>query len=216
MPVNAKIARHFSYGPVMTSAPVPPARHAHPSAAPLTTLLCAWRQGDRAAMDKVLREVHAELLRMASSRLRGSETPSLAADDLVSEALLRVLREPPAWESRGHFFGTLSMTMRSVLVDHVRARQADKRGGDWHRVTYTLSTHGEESWTADLLTLDALLTRLAAEDARAGEILQLTYFSGLQREEIATVLDVSVPTIDRELRFARAWLADQLGRSIEA
>ncbi|MEW6047842.1 MAG: ECF-type sigma factor [Bacillota bacterium] len=96
----------------MTSAPVPAARHAHPSAAPLTNLLSAWRQGDRSAMDQVLRGGHAELLRMASSRLRGSETPSLAADDLVSEPLLRVLLEPPAWESRGHFFVTLSTPLR--------------------------------------------------------------------------------------------------------
>lgn len=200
----------------MTPASFPSARPSPASVAPLTTLLGAWQQGDRVAMEQVLREVHGELLRMAGSRLRGSETPSLAPDDLVSEALLRVLQQPPEWESRSHFFGALSMTMRSVLVDHVRARQADKRGGGWQRVTYTVSSHGEESMAADLLTLDALLTRLTAEDQRAGEILQLTYFSGLQRDEIATVLDLSVPTIDRELRFARAWLADQLGRTIEA
>jgi len=182
----------------------------------LTTLLRAWQQGDRPAMEQLLREVHGELLRMAGSRLRGCETPSLAREDLVSEALLRVLQNPPDWQNRSHFFATLSMTMRSVLVDHARARQADKRGGGWQRVTYTLTAHGEESAVADLLTLDALLNRLGSEDQRAAEILQLTYFSGLQREEIAAVLDLSVPTIDRELRFARAWLAEQLGRSIEA
>jgi RNA polymerase sigma factor (TIGR02999 family) len=196
----------------MTSVPLP----APSGPAPLTTLLQAWQQGDRPAMERVLREVHAELLRMAGSRLRGGETPSLAREDLVSEALLRVLQSPPQWQNRSHFFATLSMTMRSVLVDHARSRQADKRGGGWQRVTYTLSAQGEESTVADLLTLDALLDRLAGEDRRAAEILQLTYFSGLQRDEIATVLELSVPTIDRELRFARAWLADQLGRPIEA
>ncbi|MBI3368932.1 MAG: sigma-70 family RNA polymerase sigma factor [Burkholderiales bacterium] len=162
--------------------------------------------------------VHAELLRMAGSRLRGGgdDAVSLASNDLVSEALLRVMAAPPDWNNRAHFFATLSMTMRSVLVDHARARQAQKRGGQWDRVTYTLSAIGEESMAADLLTLDALLRQLADEDERAAEILQLTYFAGLKREDIATVLGISVPTVDRELRFARAWLAEQLERGLEA
>jgi DNA-directed RNA polymerase specialized sigma24 family protein len=69
---------------------------------------------------------------------------------------------------------------------------------------------------AALLTLDALLRRLAGEEPRAAEMLQLTYFAGLQRHDIATVLDISVPTVDRELRFARAWLSEQLERDLEA
>jgi RNA polymerase sigma factor (TIGR02999 family) len=104
--------------------------------------------------------------------------------------------------------------MRSVLVDHARQRLADKRGGGLDRVTYTVSLAGEESMAADLLTLDRLLQRLQAEDPRAAEVLNLTYFAGLQREDIAQVLGVSVPTVDRELRFARAWLSEQLGRDI--
>lgn len=69
---------------------------------------------------------------------------------------------------------------------------------------------------ADLLTLDQLLRQLESEDPRAAQILQLTYFAGLQRHDIATVLGVSVPTVDRDLRFARAWLTQQLGRDLEA
>jgi RNA polymerase sigma factor (sigma-70 family) len=75
---------------------------------------------------------------------------------------------------------------------------------------------GEESIVADLLTLDQLLTQLAALDGRAAEVLQMTYFAGMERAEIATVLGVSVPTVDRELRFARAWLSEQLGRDLQA
>lgn len=184
----------------------------------ITRLLHAWQGGDNRAFADLMDSVHAELLRMAGSRLRGGgdDAVSLASNDLVSEALLRVMAAPPDWNNRAHFFATLSMTMRSVLVDHARARQAQKRGGEWDRVTYTLSAIGEESMAADLLTLDALLRQLAAEDERAAEILQLTYFAGLKREDIATVLGISVPTVDRELRFARAWLAEQLERGLEA
>lgn len=185
-------------------------------AAPLTLLLHAWQQGDGAALQRLMQSTHAELMRMAGSRLRGADGMTLSRGDLVNEALLRVLASPPQWQDRAHFFGTLSLTMRSVLVDHARARLAAKRGGDFERVTWTLSALGEESMAADLLTLDALLRQLAVQDPRAAEILQLTYFGGLQRQDIATVLGISVPTVDRELRFARAWLAEQLDRPLEA
>lgn len=182
---------------------------------PITQLLHAWQGGDRAAFGDLIGLVQAELRRMAASRLGGGETPSLAAGDLLQETLLKLMQSPPAWQDRAHFFGTVSMAMRSVLVDHARARQCDKRGGSWQRLTYTVSEHGEESNIADLLTLDALLTQLAKADPRAAEVLQLTYFGGLKREDIAAVLDLSVATVDRELRFARAWLATQLQRELE-
>ena len=190
------------------------------SDATVTRLLHAWRDGDRDAFARLVNQLEAELRRLAASRLRGAETPSLAAGDLLHEALLKLMERPPDWQDRGHFFATVSTAMRSVMVDHARARQADKRGGRgegaWQQVTFTLSAHGEDSWVADLLTLDQLLRRLQAEDERAHEVLQLTYFGGLQREDIAEVLGISVPTVDRELRFARAWLAEQLERPLEA
>jgi len=185
--------------------PSPPTRQ-------VTALLQAWQQGDAQAFSRLLGSVYDDLRRMALSRLRGGETPSLAADDLLNEALLKLMQAAPDWQNRAHFFACVSLAMRSVLVDHARARQADKRGGGWQRVTYTLSEVGEEEMAADLLTLDALLHQLQALDPRAAEVLQLTYFAGLERAEIATVLDVSVATIDRELRFARAWLAERLSR----
>ena len=183
---------------------------------PITQLLHAWQHGDRSAFGTLVAAVQAELRRMASSRLRGGETPSLGANDLLQETLLKLMQSPPDWQDRAHFFGTVSMAMRSVLVDHARARQTDKRGGQWQRLTYTVSEHGEESNIADLLTLDALLTQLARADPRGAEILQLTYFGGLKREDIAAVLGLSVPTVDRELRFARAWLARHLQRDLES
>jgi RNA polymerase sigma factor (TIGR02999 family) len=182
----------------------------------LTVLLQAWQRGDREAFAELIQHVHAELRRMAASRLRGGETPSLAAGDLLNETLVKLMEAPPAWQDRAHFFATVSRAMRSVLVDHARARQTDKRGGDWQRLGLTLSDLGEESNIADLLTLNQLLDQLAVLDPRAAEVLQLTYFGGLLRDEIATVLGLSVPTIDRELRFARGWLSAQLQRDLEA
>ena len=183
---------------------------------PLTMLLQSWQQGDREAFAQLIGHVHGELRRMAASRLRGGETPSLAAGDLLNETIMKLMEAPPAWQDRAHFFATVSRAMRSVLVDHARARQADKRGGAWHRLSFTLSGVGEDSNVADLLTLNQLLDQLAVLDPRAAEVLQLTYFGGLLRDEIATVLGLSVPTIDRELRFARAWLSAQLQRDLEA
>jgi RNA polymerase sigma factor (TIGR02999 family) len=182
--------------------------------APLTRLLHAWHAGDSAALGALLPQVHGELMRMAGSRLRAADGQTLSRGDLLHEALLKLMANPPPWQDRAHFFATVSLAMRSVLVDHARQRLADKRGGGLDRVTYTVSLAGEESMAADLLTLDRLLQRLQAEDPRAAEVLNLTYFAGLQREDIAQVLGVSVPTVDRELRFARAWLSEQLGRDI--
>lgn len=185
-------------------------------AEPLTALLQAWQQGDLSALERLIGHVHGELMRMAASRLRSSDGGTLSRGDLLNAALLRLIESPPAWEGRSHFFATVSLTMRSVLVDHARARLSSKRGGDAERVTWTLSSVGEESMAADLLTLDALLHQLERDDPRAAQILQMTYFAGLQRQDIATVLDVSLATVDRDLRFARAWLTRQLGRDLEA
>ncbi|HEY8880908.1 MAG TPA: ECF-type sigma factor [Roseateles sp.] len=179
---------------------------------PITQLLQAWRRGEKEALAQLLERVHAELLRMAASRLRGAETPTLAAGDLLNEALIKVIAAPADFADRAHFFATMARAMRSILVDHARARLANKRGGEWSRVTFTLSDLGEDSQIADLLTLDAALNRLDERDPRGAQVLQLTYFAGMQRSEIAEVLGLSVPTIDRELRFARAWLSQELQR----
>lgn len=181
-----------------------------PTGPALTELLKAWEQGDQGAFGSVMRHVNGELQRMALSRLRGADTPSLAAGDLLNEAVLKLMGTALNWRDRSHFFATVAVTMRSILVDHARARAADKRGGQWQRVTYTLANVGEESAVADLLT------RLESVDARAFEVLQLTYFGGPAREEIAALLELSVPTVDRELRFARAWLSAQLQRDLRA
>ena len=182
----------------------------------ITVLLNAWQHGDADAFARVVQAVHAQLLRLAASRLKGHDADTLAQGEVVNEAMLRLMRSPGAYPDRAHFFATVSLTMRRVLRDHARARLADKRGGDRVQVTLSSLAVGEESMAADLLTLDRLLDTLARNDPRAAQVMELTYFMGLQRQEIAELLGVSVPTVDRELRFSRAWLAEQLGRGLEA
>ena len=185
----------------------------------ITGWLAAWRGGDAQAMNQLLQRVRGELRRMAASRLRGHETPSLAADDLIQEALLRVLPHEGVWQDRAHFFGTLALAMRQVLVDHARARQAIKRGGSgdgdaWRRVTWSVSEHGEEALDLDLLHFDQLFRQLEKLDPRAARIVELAYFVGLPQADIGDVLAVSVATVERDLRFARSWLGAQLARDL--
>lgn len=181
------------------------------SQAELTVLLRAWRAGDAQAFESVARAVQAEMLRMAASRLSGHDQHTLAKGDVVNEMWLRLMRSDKHWDNRAHFFATAALTIRGVLTDHARARLADKRGGGRVQMTLTESALGEETMAADLLTLDRLLSQLQALDARAAAVVDMTYFTGLDREQIAEVLEVSLATVDRELRFARAWLGQRLG-----
>lgn len=176
----------------------------------LTTLLHAWRAGSGTAFASVIDQVYDQLRTIAAmrvSRSRGSIT--LSPTELLHEVLLKVAPAPMEWNDRAHFFASMSLAIRSVLVDHARARFADKRGGS-ERVHVTLTEGigvGEESVAADLLALEQALTQLEAMDPRCGQVLHLTYFGGLSREEVAAILNISVPTVARDLRFSRAWVA---------
>ena len=184
------------------------------SAAELTVLLQAWRDGNADAFEAVARAVQSDFLRMAASRLSGHDPSTLAKGDVVGEVWLRLMQSEKRWANRAHFFATAALTIRGVLTDHARARLADKRGGGRVRMTLTESAVGEESMAADLLTLDKLLSQLQTLDARAAAVVEMTYFTGLGREHVAEVLDVSLATVDRELRFARAWLSQRMGAEL--
>lgn len=179
----------------------------------LTTLLRDWRAGNDTARDRLLAEVYDTLRGMAAARMRragGAET--LQPTAVVNEALLRLLGKDTSWEDRAHFFALAALKMRAVLVDHARARAADKRGGDVALVTLS---HAEREAGQDaeveVLALHQAIERLAGHDQRAARALEMAYFGGMAQAEIACVLGVSVPTVERDLRFARAWLNRELG-----
>lgn len=177
----------------------------------ITVLLKAWQGGDRLAFQQLSAAVYEQLRDMARRRLAGErQVQTLQPTALVHEAFLRMVDAGVDWRDRAHFFATAALHMRSILVDHARARLADKRGGGALMVTLDERARQQEQAEADFLELDDALRSLEQEDPRTAKVIELTYFGGLKREEIAHVVDASVPTVDRCLRFGRAWLRQAL------
>lgn len=180
-------------------------------AAGLTELLQCWRNGEGAAFGEAFSLAYAELKQIAAQRLRQSGRHlTLTPTVLLHEAYLRVAQTPIDFKNRAHFFASMSLYIRSALVDHARARQASKRGGEGLRVSLSELKQGEDSMVAEILALDQALKRLELMDPRAGEVMHLTHFAGLDRLQITEVLGVSLASVDRDLRFARVWLRQEL------
>jgi RNA polymerase sigma factor (TIGR02999 family) len=174
---------------------------------PLTQWLQSWQQGNADAFAPVFEQAYAELRRIAAMRIaKVAGDATLTPTELLHEAVLRVLDGGVTWQNRAHFFASMSVYMRAVLVDHARARLSDKRGAGAVHVTLGGAEPGQESGIVDLLALDQALNQLEQLDARCSAVLHLTLFAGLPRNDIADVLKVSVQIVDRELRFAKSWL----------
>ena len=175
-------------------------------ASDLTTLLHAWRDGNDAAFGQLIDQVYEELKRIAARRLGQSSSATLMPTDLLHEALIGIMPTDMDFKNRAHFFATMSLAIRSILVDHARARGAHKRGGDMLRVTFTNVDVGEESQAMDLLAMDEALNQLEKMDPRCAQVMHLTYFAGLSRDDICALLNVTVRTVTRDLVFGRAWV----------
>jgi RNA polymerase sigma factor (TIGR02999 family) len=177
----------------------------------LTELLQSWRDGEGAAYQQIIHLAYAQLKQIAAQRLgQSGRELTLTPTELLHDALLRVAEAPRDWSSRAHFYASMSLFIRSTLVDYARARQALKRGEAVQHVSLSLIEDGEPAMAADLLALDQALERLRLLDRRGSEVLHLTYFAGLDRAQIAEVLGVSPSSVDRDLRFTRAWLREEL------
>ena len=136
---------------------------------------------------------------------------TLQATALVHEAYLRLVGEDkPSWNSRGHFFGAAAQAMRQILVDQARRKGSLKRGGDRRRIDLEVAEPAVVPPSVSILALDEALERLERDDPRKARIVMLRYFAGLTTKETAAALDVSVPTVEREWRFARTLLHTQL------
>lgn len=177
----------------------------------VTELLSRWRGGERDAMDELIPLVYEDLRRIADRRLR-AERPghTLAPTDLVHEAYGRLVAADVPWMDRVHFFAVAARTMRRILVDHARARSRRKRGGDAVRVTLDEQTPQDGADPETLLAVHQALGRLEGLDERKAAVLELRFFGGLSYDEVGAALSISAATVERDLRFARAWLQREL------
>ena len=182
-----------------------------PSRNDVTTLLRDWRAGDAGALEQLTPLVYDELRRLARIKMQGERPDhSLDPTGLVHEAFVRLVDVELTWQDRTHFLSVAAKLMRRVLVDHARARDAKKRGGDVVNVTLTGEHRAPELAVVDILALHQALERLEQMDERQARVVELHYFGGVGYPEIGTHLDVSQATVERDMRHARAWLRREL------
>jgi RNA polymerase sigma factor (TIGR02999 family) len=181
----------------------------------ITDLLRRWGEGDAGALDRLLPLMYDRMRQLAHQRLRTEPDASLNTTALVHEAYLKLVDSPRlTLHDRGHFLGLASRVMRHLLVDHARARRTAKRGLGAAPVPLEDVPWLPEDRVETVAELDEALKRLEAIDERRARILEQRYFGGLTLEETAEALNLSLATVKRELRSARAWLAIELQREL--
>ncbi|RLQ21205.1 sigma-70 family RNA polymerase sigma factor [Seongchinamella sediminis] len=178
---------------------------------PITRLLQQWRSGHVEALDQLTPLVYEELRLRARAAFRAeSKDHTLQPTALVHELYGRLAPANVNWQDRSHFYALCSRMMRRILVDHAKARNAAKRGGNSHHVSLDTEPSADSANHEDLLSLDRALEKLSSLDERKAELLDLQIFGGLTFRELEEVTGLSSSTLDRDLRFARSWLKTQL------
>ena len=187
---------------------------AMPEPGRVTQVLKAVEDGDPHAAEELLPCVYAELRTLARSLMaKAPPGNTLQPTALVHQAYLRIVdNQDPGWNSRGHFFAAAARAMRRILVEQARRKAAVKHGGGQRRVDSDDTDLRIEPPSEDVLALDEALERLSQLDERKARVVELRYLVGLDIAETAQVLGVSEPTVERDWRFARAFLYDQLER----
>ena len=195
-------------------------------AANITRLLQGWSAGDPQALDRLVPLVYDELQRLARRHMR-HERPNhtLQCTGLVHEAFMRMAASHAMqWATRAQFFGWASLTMRRILVDHSRRRNAERRGGGiaaqsldaLQEASGTPSGHPAEADAVSILKLDEALIRLARIDPRKSSVVEHRFFGGLSVEETAEAMNLSTATVKREWAAARAWLLHDLSETAKS
>jgi len=180
----------------------------------VTRLLQAWRSGDPRAMDAMLPLVYDRLRRLARQYLRSERSDhTLQTTALVHEAYLQLVGADIPWKDRAHFYSVAARAMRRILIDHARAHRSARRGKGDPKLQLEEAMVVSAKPSDYLLDLDEALTRLADQDERKGRLVELHFFGGLTFEELTKAFDLSLSTIEREMRLARAWLRKELQRS---
>lgn len=178
----------------------------------ITGMLAGWREGDRAALDRLLPLIHTELHRLARRHLgRERKDHSMQPSSLVQEAYLRMLPGVDAgWRNRAHFFAVASQVMRHVLVDYARQRRRVKRGGAAVHIPVDPAVVLSPDQVDEIVRVDLALQRLTKTDERKSRVFEMRFFGGLSVEETAEALGVAPNTVIRDWDFARAWLRREL------
>lgn len=178
----------------------------------MTQLLQEWRQGDQAALDRLIPLVYSELRRMAGDFLqRESAAYTMQPTALVHEAYMRMAGvHDPYFQNRAHFFGAAARVMRQILVDNARAHCARKRGGRVAHIPFDENTIFAPERASAVVALDDALRLLERQDAVKARILELKYFAGMTTEDTAEVIGLSVHQVNRHMRVAYAWIRREL------
>jgi RNA polymerase sigma factor (TIGR02999 family) len=183
-----------------------------PEQGEVSRLLLQMRDGDEAVLDRLMPLVYAELHAIASRHMRDEHAATtFQTTALIHEAYLRLVGADVQWEGRRHFLAIAARTMRRILVDHARKRRRIRHGGGESPVTLTANL-GEVPRTdvIDVIAVDDALAKLSLIDERKAKVVELHYFGGLNYEEIGEVLEISIATVHRDLRFAVSWLHAEL------
>lgn len=175
----------------------------------VTQLLNQMSEGSSEAAELVFPRVYNELKSIAQSRLRSErDGHTLSATALVHEAYVKLVRQSDVdWQNRSHFYAIAARAMRRVLLDYAIARKAEKRGGGAPVVTLEDDSAGTNANIDEVIAIDEALTKLAALDERQAQVVELRFFGGLTLEDVAKTLDVSLASVNRDWRMARAYLS---------
>lgn len=167
---------------------------------------------DPDALEKLYPQVYAQLRAIAANRMKAeSANHTLQPTALVHEVYFRLAKSADSeWQNRTHFFAVASKVMRHILIDHAKAKHAEKRGGTLHAITFIDAIHNNEHNSLDLLKLNDALTRLGEDYPRQAQVVEYKFFGGLTNEEIAELLETSERTIKRDWNMARLWLFNEL------
>ncbi len=176
----------------------------------LTQLIHAWAKGDDSARGRLMSLVYEQVHQIAARALRANAGATLSPTELSHEVLIKLLGAAPNVLDRKHFFNLIAQVSRQVLVDAARKRGSDKRGGLVAKIALTDAGDLVETVDDELLKLDLALNALASAHARCAQIVELSYFGGFSHHEIAASFQIAPITVDRDLRFARAWLKDAM------
>lgn len=181
----------------------------------VTRLLEDAARGDHHAADRLFPMIYEQLKALARSHLRHEAIGhTLQTTAIVHEAYIRLIGSTSLqWASRAEFFRASANAMRKILIDHARRRGRVKRGGDRRREPLDAVDLAISSDPDDVEALDAAVTKLAARDVRAGEIVELRFYAGLSVEDTASAMGLSERTVKREWAFARAWLYQELQKT---